>query len=104
MEREFDSLATVYGVTNPGILNQEKFDDALLVFKVNLKKYPDIANCYDSLAECYMTMGENENAIKYYKITYEKFKTDFTITNEFRQRVEEGIRTNLNELGSEIEY
>jgi hypothetical protein len=111
LEREFDSLETVYNITNAGILNifgytlvnQEKLDDALLVFKVNLKKYPDIANCYDSLAECYMTRGENENAIKYYKLAFEKLKTDTTVNDQFRETLEEGIRNNLKELGSKID-
>jgi hypothetical protein len=111
LEREFDSLETIYNITNPGILNmfgytlvnQEKLDDALLVFKVNLKKYPDIANCYDSIAECYMTRGENENAIKYYKLAFEKLKTDTTVTDQFRETLEEGIRNNLKELSSKID-
>jgi tetratricopeptide (TPR) repeat protein len=110
LEDEFDSLETVYGVTNPNVLNglgytflnQHKLDDALVVFKVNLKKYPELANCYDSLAECYLTRGENENAIKYYKLAYEKLETDTTITDEFRQFLEEGIQNNLEELGSGI--
>ncbi len=110
LEDEFDNLETVYGVTNPNVLNtlgytflnQHKLDDALVVFKVNLKKYPELANCYDSLAECYLTRGENENAIKYYKLAFEKLETDTTITDEFRQFLEEGIRNNLEELDSRI--
>lgn len=112
LEAEFDSLETVYNIDNPNILNalgyslmnQERFNEALTVFEVNIKKYPEVANGYDSIAECYMNRGENENAIKYYKIAFEKFKTDTTVTEEFRERVTEGIRNNLNELGSKIDY
>ena len=111
LEVEFDSLETVYGIMNPNALNvlgyafmnQHKLDDALVVFKVNLRKYPEIANCYDSLAECYLTRGENENAIKYYKLAFDKLETDTTITDEFRQFLEEGIKNNLEELDSGIE-
>lgn len=111
LEEEFDSLETRYNVNDPNVLNnigynlvnQERFDDALLVFKVNLKKYPEIANCYDSLAECYMNRGENENAIKYYKLAFEKLKTDTTVNEQFRERLEEGIRNNLKELSSKID-
>ena len=110
LEVEFDSLETVYGIMNPNALNvlgyafmnQHKLDDALVVFKVNLRKYPEIANCYDSLAECYLTRGENENAIKYYKLAFDKLETDTTITDEFRQFLEEGIQNNLEELDSGI--
>ena len=111
LETEFDSLETVYNVTNPNVLNilgyalvnQDRLDEALKVFKVNIKKYPDVANCYDSIAECYMTRGENENAVIFYEIANDKLKTDTTITNQFRQRLEEGIRNNLNELSSKID-
>ena len=104
---EYDSLETVYGINNPNILNtvgysllnQERYREALTVFETNIKKYPDIANGYDSLAECYMTMGDNKNAVKFYTLAYEKLKSDTTITNEFRERLEEGIKNNLDELG-----
>ncbi|MBN8569814.1 MAG: serine hydrolase [Ignavibacteria bacterium] len=42
-------------------------DLALEVFKLNAKLFPDIANVYDSLAEAYMNMGNNELAIENYK-------------------------------------
>lgn len=104
---EFDSLETVYGINNPNILNnvgysllnQERFKEAITVFKTNIKKYPDIANGYDSLAECYMTMGDDANAVKFYTMAFEKLKSDTTITNEFRQRLEEGIKNSLSQLG-----
>jgi len=111
LETEFDSLETVYNITNPNILNtlgytlvnRERLNEALVVFKVNIKKYPDIANGYDSLAECYMIRGETENAIKYYKIAFDKLQTDTTITDEFRETLEEGIRNNLDELSSKVD-
>jgi len=110
LEDEFDSLETKYSVDNPGVLNnlgynlinQERFDEALVVFKVNIKKYPEVANGYDSLGECFMTMGDNENAIKYYKIAFEKLPADTTINDDFRQRLEEGIRDRINDLESNI--
>jgi tetratricopeptide (TPR) repeat protein len=111
LNNEFNDLDSLYNINNPGILNilgynlinQNRLEEALIVFKVNVKKYPEVANGYDSLAECYMTMGDNENAIKYYKIAFEKLETDTTITDDFRQRLEEGIRNNLEELSSRID-
>lgn len=111
LEQEFDSLESRYNVNNPNVLNnigynlinQERLEDALLVFKLNLKKYPEIANCYDSLAECYMNIGDNKNAIKYYKLAFEKLKTDTTVNEQFRERLEEGIKNNLKEMGSNID-
>ena len=107
---EKDSLQSRYDVNNANILNglgynligQERNREALTVLKVNLDLYPEIANCYDSIAECYMLLGENENAIKYYKIAYRKLDSDSTANDEFKQRLREGITEKLAEMGSEI--
>lgn len=107
---EKDSLQSKYDVNNAFILNglgynlinQERNHEALTVFKVNLDLYPDIANSYDSIAECYMILGENENAIKYYKIAYRKLETDSTANDEFKERLREGITERLAEMGSDI--
>ncbi len=110
LETEFDSLQTKYEVDNAGILNllgynymnQGQLDEALVVFKTNVKLFPDIANGYDSLAECYMNRGENDLAIKHYKTAYEKLDSDTTINDDFRNRMKELIPQQLETLGAEI--
>ena len=107
---EKDSLQSKYNLDNVNtlngfgynLINQERQNEALTVFQVNLDLYPEIANCYDSIAECYMILGDNENAIKYYKIAYKKLDSDSTITDDFKQRLREGILERLAEMGSEI--
>ncbi|MCP5064820.1 MAG: tetratricopeptide repeat protein [Ignavibacteriae bacterium] len=109
---EKDSLQNKYNLDNVNtlnglgynLMNQERHNEALTVFKVNLDLYPNIANCYDSFAECYMNLGDNENAIKYYKIAYRKLDTDSTANDDFKQRVRDGIKESLAEMGSEINY
>ncbi|MCW8848822.1 MAG: hypothetical protein OQJ81_02495 [Melioribacteraceae bacterium] len=111
LNTEFDDLDSVYNISDPtmlnlmgySLLNQERFDEAKVVFEVNIKKYPEVANGYDSFAEYFMMIGDNDNAIKYYKQAFEKLKTDTTITDQFRERLEEGIKNNLNELESKID-
>lgn len=111
LQTEFDSLRARYNITNAGILNQlgymyvnrNDFDNALLVFKTNMELFPDVANCYDSYAEAHMLAGDNTNAIRYYKIAFSKLDSDTTISDEFRQRLDEGIRDRLAELGAEID-
>ena len=110
LETEFDSLLTKYAITNANtlnltgynLMNQNKNDDALVVFKTNIKLYPDIANGYDSLAECYMNRGENNLAIKYYKMAYDKLDTDTTINDAFRNALRESIPQQLETLGAEL--
>lgn len=36
-------------------------------FKLNIKKNPDDPNMYDSMGECYVAMGKNDEAIKMFK-------------------------------------
>ncbi|MFC2088524.1 type IV pilus biogenesis/stability protein PilW [Calditrichota bacterium] len=111
LEAEFDSLQSKYSIANSFVLNvvgynfinQNRLDDALVAFKTNLKLYPDVANCYDSLAECYMTRGENELAIKYYKMAYEKLDTDTTIGDQFRDALRQSIPERLEELGAQLD-
>ena len=49
------------------MLNQKKLDIAVGLFELNAETYPDSFNVWDSLAEAYMSDGDNQNAIKYYK-------------------------------------
>lgn len=109
LTQEFDSLQTKYGVTNATILNLlgyrflnlGRFDDALTTFETNIKLYPVVANCYDSYAEGLMVSGDTKNAIKYYKIAFEKLDADTTITDDYREFLRENIKTNLENLGAE---
>jgi len=111
LETEFDSLKTKHGVTNSFLLNtlgyslvtQNRLDDALFVFQQNLRLFPDVANCYDSLAECYLTRGDNENAIKYYRLAYEKIDVDDPANAAFNERIKISIKQNLEELGAPID-
>lgn len=54
------------------LLNDKKrAEDAILIFKLNVKSYPKHANAYDSLAEAYMLSGDKELAVKFYKKSLE---------------------------------
>lgn len=48
------------------LLRNEKTDEAIEIFKLNVEAYPKSANTYDSLAEAYLKKGNKEEAIKYY--------------------------------------
>lgn len=50
-----------------GLLDQNKIDDAIEIFKLNVKEYPESWYVYDSLGEAYMTKGDKANAIKNYE-------------------------------------
>ena len=46
---------------------QKKIKEAIEIFKLNVKAYPDSWNVYDSLGEAYMVSGDKKRAIKNYK-------------------------------------
>jgi len=49
------------------LLGEGEADLAVAVFKLNLSHYPRDPNCYDSLAEGYLTKGDREEAIELYR-------------------------------------
>ncbi len=49
------------------LLQQNKLNDALEVFNYNVELFPESANVYDSLGECYLKMNNTELALKNYK-------------------------------------
>jgi len=108
-ESEFDSLHTKYQITDAGILNEfgyalyfaNRVDDAITVFKVNIKLYPDAANGYDSLSEAYVQIGNIDMAIHYTRICLEKLPADSTITDNFREIIREACETRLETLGAD---
>ncbi len=48
------------------LLGEKKFDEAIAVFRKNVKDHPKSWNTYDSLAEAYLTKGDKKLAAEYY--------------------------------------
>lgn len=108
--KNFDSLKDEYNIDDPTdlnilgyyFMNLERYDEAQAILKFNLELYPNIANCYDSLAECFMNRHKNDEAIKYYKLAYEKLPADTTANEEFKEFLRTNIEERLEELGAGI--
>ena len=49
------------------LIGNERPDDAVEIFKLNVEMFPESANTYDSLAEAYKISGNKELAIENYK-------------------------------------
>lgn len=80
------------------LLNQKEYDKAVKVFSYNIKRFPKSFNANDSLGEAYLTMGDKENAIKYYKLAVKLNPGD----TEYAKRVLQNSKDKLRELG--VEY
>ncbi len=48
-------------------MSQNKFDEAIGIFRMNCIANPGSFNAFDSLAEAYMIKGDKVSAIKYYE-------------------------------------
>jgi tetratricopeptide (TPR) repeat protein len=61
-------LATEADINNLGyqLLQQQKTDEAIAMFRKNVKDHPDSWNCYDSLAEGLAAKGDTKAAIENY--------------------------------------
>jgi tetratricopeptide (TPR) repeat protein len=78
-----------------GLLNRQQYDKAITIFEYNLKLNPKSYNAHDSLAEGYLTNGDRENAIRYYRLAVSMNPGD----TERAKAVLANSREKLRELG-----
>lgn len=64
-------------------------EEAIALFGVNAKLFPDVPNVWDSLAEAYLHTGDEENALKYYRKAL-SLDPQFPSALEAVQRIENG--------------
>ena len=53
------------------LMNEEKYEDALKVFKLNTELFPNAWNTYDSYGECLLKSGNNQEAKRMYQKSLE---------------------------------
>jgi tetratricopeptide (TPR) repeat protein len=53
------------------LLGEERFADAVAIFRLNVEQFPESANAWDSLGEGYLAAGETEQAIESYEKSLE---------------------------------
>jgi glyoxylase-like metal-dependent hydrolase (beta-lactamase superfamily II) len=53
------------------LLGQGRIDEAIVVFRLNVERYPDSWNVYDSLGEAFAARGDTERAIELYRRSVE---------------------------------
>jgi tetratricopeptide (TPR) repeat protein len=111
VKSNIESLRDEYSITNSNVLNilgynysgQQRYDLAIAVFELNISLYPDQANPYDSISECYQLQGNNVKAIEYTKIGLQKLPADSTINEQFRENLKNIMETRLKDLGAVTE-
>jgi predicted alpha/beta superfamily hydrolase len=77
------------------LIRMKETDKAMGIFEYTVKLYPTSFNAHDSLAEGYLTLGDKEKAIKYYKLAVELNPGD----TDYAKRVLQNSKAKLKELG-----
>jgi tetratricopeptide (TPR) repeat protein len=54
------------------LMTDNHLSEAIEIFQLNVKNYPDSGNAYDSLGEAYMKSGQKQLAIDSYEKSLEK--------------------------------
>ncbi len=67
--RAVDINILEFEINNKGydLLSENKINQAIAIFKMNVYAFPQSANTFDSLAEAYMKKGDKELSTKHYK-------------------------------------
>ena len=80
------------------ILRAQDYETAIALLRLNVEFYPKSANVYDSLAEGYMTGGNKEKAVEFYRkalATLDQYPEE----NKRNERLRESIPKQLEKLG-----
>lgn len=64
------------------LMGQENMDQALEIFKLNVKRHPASWNPHDSLGEAYAKLGDTKNAKKYYEMALKKLPATDTANRD----------------------
>jgi len=77
------------------LISRNEYDKAVKILAYNIKLYPQSFNAHDSLAEAYLTKGDKEQAIHFYKLAVQMNPGD----TDFAKRILENSKSKLRELG-----
>jgi len=70
-DSEYDLSESAINSIGYQLMNQEKKEEALGIFKLNTELYPTSFNVFDSYGECLLALGDKEDAITAYKKSLE---------------------------------
>lgn len=95
VEKNFDEVLNSggYNIENDMMLNNAGYqflnndmpEESIIIFRKNVQMFPEIANCYDSLADAYLANGDKENAAASYRKILELNPGDEDAKNKLEQ-------------------
>ena len=91
---EASAMANVNQLNGLGylMLQNQEAKHAVKYFKMNAEKNPENANCFDSLGEGYMALGEKDNAIESFKQSLSLNPPPFVKANSMKNLEKLGVK------------
>ncbi len=83
--------AVYAGAMGYALLGTQKVEQALAVFELNTRVFPEAFNTWDSLGEAHMILGHDDDAIRFYERSLE-LNPDNANARAMIARIREGAR------------
>lgn len=80
------------------LIDQQRKQEALELFKLMVESYPESPNAYDGLSEAYELLGNKDEAVKNATICLQKLETAKGISEQFKNRIRQGSAERLQRL------
>ena len=97
---EFDWSEGELNALGYRLLKENKHHDAIQIFLLNVNAYPQSMNAYDSMAEAYMSAGQDSLAIEFYNRELEMIDKNNDADDVVRQNLKYRAEKNLELLKS----
>ncbi len=95
---EFDWSEGELNALGYRLLKEQMYGEAIQIFLLNVNAYPKSLNVYDSMAEAYMTAGQDSLAIVFYKKELEIIDRNPDHDDVVRQNLKYRAEKNLKQL------
>ncbi len=80
------------------LMEKDRVEDAVKVFKLNIGVFPNSAFCYDSMSDSYIKTGENDLAIECMEKALELLPNDTDLSAGYKIQLEEILQKKLKEI------
>jgi len=80
------------------LMEEDRLEDAVKVFKLNIEFFPNSAFCYDSMSDGYIKAGENDLAIGCMEKALELLPNDLDLSAAYKIKLEKIIQNKMKEI------
>ncbi|MBA2302817.1 MAG: alpha/beta fold hydrolase [Acidobacteria bacterium] len=80
------------------LLQEDKPDDAIVVFQMNVDAYPQSANTYDSLSDAYVAARKPAEAVRFAEKALQVLAADRRLPEELKTAIRESAEKKIREL------